>query len=267
MTSSPPLLTISDLHLDYVSDGGPHKVLTGVNLEIKSGESLALIGESGSGKSITAMSIMGLLGYAALFRSGEIIFQGESIHNKTQKEMQRIRGKQIAMIFQDPMTSLNPTLSVGWQIAETVAYHENCSFKNAKQRAIELLEMVEISHPKARYNDYPFQLSGGMRQRVMIAIALAGRPKLLIADEPTTALDATIEGHILDLIVRLRETTGMALLLITHNLKVARRTCDKAVVMQHGKIVEEGLIQSLFIDAQHPYTQTLIDAWKGANFL
>lgn len=264
MNSPPPLLNISDLHLEFITPNAGQKVLNGVTLQIKNGESLALVGESGSGKSITALSILGLLGGYARITHGSISFDGESIHDKTSQQLLPMRGKKIGMIFQDPMTSLNPTLNVGWQIAETLVFHEKISTSDARLKAIELLNLVGIGDAKARYDAYPFQLSGGMRQRVMIAIALACNPKLLIADEPTTALDVTVQAQIFDLLQKIRREKGMALLLITHDLSIVRGMCEHIAVMQHGKVVETSSVESLFANPVHPYTQTLIAAKSRA---
>lgn len=267
MTSLTPLLTISDLHLNFNTVRGPQSILCGVDLQIGKGESLGLVGESGCGKSVTAQAIMGLLGPSSCITNGEIVFQDEKIHAKTNREMQEVRGKKIGMVFQDPMTSLNPTLTIGWQIAESLVYHEGYTHRDARKRAIELLELVDISDPETRYSAYPFQLSGGMRQRVMIAMALACNPALLIADEPTTALDVTVQAEILDLIQRVREKTGMALLLITHDLGIVAGTCDRMAVMHKGTIVETAIVETLFASPQHPYTRTLLSAWQGKLFI
>jgi len=260
-----PLLTISDLHVEFVSGDKRTPVLHGISLDILQGETLALVGESGSGKSITALAILQLLGSSGRISKGEITFQKESLQTKDQKEMQKVRGKKIGIIFQDPMTSLNPTLSIGWQIAEGIIYHESISYKAAKLRAIEFLDLVGIADPKTRYDSYPFQLSGGMRQRVMIAIALACNPLLLIADEPTTALDATIQIQILELLKQIQRDTKMSLLLITHDLGVVANTCDRVAVMQHGHIVETATIEKLFTAAEHPYSQALLAARFGVS--
>lgn len=259
----PPLLTISDLHLHIATSQGTQPILNGVDLQLNPGEAIALVGESGSGKSVTAQAIMRLLSNPCCITKGEILFHGEQLLEKTNKQMQQIRGKKIGMIFQDHMTSLNPTLSIGWQIAESIIFHEGISHSAAKKRSIELLELVGISDPQKRYKAYPFQLSGGMRQRVMIAIALACHPDLLIADEPTTALDVTVQAEILDLLHHLRKLKGMALLLITHDLGVVASTCQRVAVMYKGVIVETRITEDLFIDPQHPYTQKLLLAWQG----
>jgi ABC-type dipeptide/oligopeptide/nickel transport system ATPase component len=233
---TPPLLKISDLSVDFATATGQRRVLESVSLELQPGEALALVGESGSGKSVLAHSIMHLLEESGRISQGEIWLNEEPLHLKNEKEMQQVRGKKIGMVFQDPMASLNPTLKIGWQIAEGIVFHERLTWKSAKKRALDLLERVEIADPETRFYEYPFQLSGGMRQRVMIAAALACRPLLLIADEPTTALDVTIQAQILDLLGRIRRETGMGLLLITHNLAIVSGTCNRIAVMHRGKI-------------------------------
>lgn len=252
-----PLLSISDLHVEFDTDEGIRKILHGVNLTIKHGESFALIGGSGSGKSVTAQAIMQLLPRASRITKGDISFCDEKIQNKTEKEMQQIRGKKIGMIFQNPMTSLNPTISIGKQIGETLRFHDRLTSKQAYQRTLELLHLVGIADPKLRYNAYPFQLSGGMCQRVMIAMTLAAQPQLLIADEPTTALDVTVQAQILNLLKKIIKELGMTLFLITHDLGVVAGTCDHVAVMEEGVIVETATVEMLFKSPQHPYTKTL----------
>lgn len=256
-----PLLSISDLHVSFKST---HQllqpVLSGVNFNVFSGETLALVGKSGSGKSVTAQAILQLLGQAGTMTRGQISFEGEILNTKTQKEMRYIRGKKIGMIFQDPMTSLNPILSIGWQIAEMLTLHEHLPRKAARLRAIELLKKVGIPDAVIRYDFYPFQLSGGMRQRVLIAIALSCHPKLLIADEPTTALDVTTQTQILELLKEIQEETQMSLLLISHDLAVVASLCDRVAVMNSGKIVEINTIENIFNSPQHPYTLALLNA-------
>ena len=224
------------------------------------GEILAVVGESGSGKSVTSLSVMGLIRDPGRVAGGEILFGGENLLKKNTKEMQAIRGDKISMIFQEPMTSLNPVYRVKDQIMETILTHTTMSKKQALARAIEMLDLVGIPAPEQRVNDYPHQMSGGMRQRVMIAMALACDPELLIADEPTTALDVTIQAQILDLINRLREKLGMAVLLITHDLGVVAETADKVVVMYCGRVVEQATVEQLFTKPLHPYTQGLLDS-------
>lgn len=255
-----PILAIEDLHVSLKTSQGLQPILHGVDFAINHGESFALIGGSGSGKSVTVQSVLQLLGPAGLITQGAIRFQNEPLHTKTMKEMQKVRGKKIGMIFQDPMTSLNPTLSVGWQIAEAIRVHEPLSSHAARLRAIELMRHVGIADAEQRYQSYPFQLSGGMRQRIMIAIALACNPSLLIADEPTTALDATIQAQILELLKRIRQERGMSLLLITHDLGVVAALCDRAAVMDRGKIVETDTVENIFSAPRHPCTKALLEA-------
>lgn len=257
------LLSINDLHISFKSHHGPVPVLCGVNFTIGEGEALALVGESGSGKSVTAQAILQLLGNAGIHTKGEIFFENSPLHSKTQKEMQAIRGKKIGMVHQDPMTSLNPTMTIGWQIAEMLVVHDNVPRRTARLGAIELLKRVGIADAIHRYDAYPFQLSGGMRQRALIAMALACRPTLLIADEPTTALDVTIQAQILDLLREMRQETGMSLLLITHDLAIVASLCDRVAVMNGGRIVETNTVENLFYSPRHPYTTALLNAKKN----
>jgi oligopeptide transport system ATP-binding protein len=258
MNASPPVLKIADLHVNF----GTLPVLEGVSLDVAQGEILALVGESGSGKSVTAQTILRLIEPQGYIKKGEIWLDGEPIHRKSCEEMRYIRGKKAGMIFQDPLTSLNPTLTAGWQITEAVLQHENISTSMAKRRALELLDLVGIADPSSRYHAYPFQLSGGMRQRIMIAIALACAPLLLIADEPTTALDVTVQAQILDLLKRIRRETEMSLLVITHDLGVVANFCDRAAVMCKGRIVETADVHSLLSSPKHEYSKSLIEASK-----
>lgn len=263
MTTPSPLLQLRNLHVSFSSPQGSLPILHGISLEIAKGEAFALVGESGSGKSVTAQAIMQLLGAGGRITSGEIWFNGESLHHKTSRQMQQIRGKKIGMVFQDPMTSLNPTLRIGRQIAESLILHENLSAAVARRQVIELLSHVGVADPNVRFDDYPFQLSGGMRQRVMIAMAIACKPLLLIADEPTTALDVTVQAQILELLRKTKQETGMGLLLITHDLGVVASLCDRAAVMRRGCIVETGTIDKLLLKPYHPYTRSLIAARQG----
>ncbi len=263
MTRSSPLLQITNLHVAFATDSGRREVVHGIDLKLERGEILGLVGESGSGKSVTAQAIIGLLGTAGKMTQGEIFFDGERLDTKTLRELQHIRGKKIGMVFQDPMRSLNPTVSIGRQIAEMLVVHDRLSRRKAQARALELLAEVGIAEPDRRYHAYPFQLSGGMCQRVMIAIALACRPLLLIADEPTTALDVTIQAQILELLQAACRDSGMSLLLITHDLGIVAGSCDRAAVMQHGRIVEMAAVENLFAAPCHPYTQALLAARAG----
>lgn len=254
------LLEVKDLETEFKVKRGTVKAVNGVSFEVDKGEILAVVGESGSGKSVTSLSVMGLIRDPGRVAGGEILFGGENLVKKNTKEMQAIRGDKISMIFQEPMTSLNPVYRVKDQIMETILTHTTMSKKEALARAIEMLDLVGIPAPEQRVNDYPHQMSGGMRQRVMIAMALACDPELLIADEPTTALDVTIQAQILDLINRLREKLGMAVLLITHDLGVVAETADKVVVMYCGRVVEQATVEQLFTKPLHPYTQGLLDS-------
>lgn len=254
------ILSIKDLHVSFKTDRGLQPVLCGVDLDVFQGEALALVGESGSGKSVTAQAVLQLLGRSGRYIKGEIFFKDTPLHSKSQKEMKAIRGKKIGMIYQDPMTSLNPTLSIGWQIAEMLVVHDGVSRRAARLRTMELLKRVGIADAAHRYDAYPFQLSGGMRQRVLIAMALACRPDLLIADEPTTALDVTIQAQILELLRQIQQEMGMTLLLITHDLAIVASLCTRVAVMDSGKIVEVGTVDHLFYSPQHPCTMALLEA-------
>ena len=254
------LLEVKDLETEFKVKRGTVKAVNGVSFEVDKGEILAVVGESGSGKSVTSLSVMGLIRDPGRVAGGEILFNGENLLKKSTKEMQAVRGDKISMIFQEPMTSLNPVYRVKDQIMETILTHTTMNKKEALKRAIEMLDLVGIPAPEQRVNDYPHQMSGGMRQRVMIAMALPCDPELLIADEPTTALDVTIQAQILDLINRLREKLGMAVLLITHDLGVVAETADKVVVMYCGRVVEQATVEQLFTKPLHPYTQGLLDS-------
>jgi oligopeptide/dipeptide ABC transporter ATP-binding protein len=255
------LLQVENLRTWFDSDRGPIRAVDGVDFEIETGRTLGIVGESGSGKSVTALSVMRLIeapGHIA--GESRIVFEGRDLATLAETEMERIRGDEISMIFQEPMTSLNPVYTVGEQIAEAVRIHEKLGAKEASARAIEMLELVGIPEPERRAIDYPHQLSGGMRQRVMIGIALACNPKLLIADEPTTALDVTIQAQILELMTELRERLGMAMILITHDLGVVAEMCDDVVVMYAGRVVEHGPVDDVFTSPQHPYTEALLQS-------
>ena len=254
------LLEISHLTTKFETQQGTVSAVRDVSYHLEEGEVLGIVGESGSGKSVTSLSVMGLIRDPGRVAGGEILFNGENLLKKSTKEMQAVRGDKISMIFQEPMTSLNPVYRVKDQIMETILTHTTMNKKEALKRAIEMLDLVGIPAPEQRVNDYPHQMSGGMRQRVMIAMALACDPELLIADEPTTALDVTIQAQILDLINRLREKLGMAVLLITHDLGVVAETADKVVVMYCGRVVEQATVEQLFTKPLHPYTQGLLDS-------
>jgi peptide/nickel transport system ATP-binding protein len=252
------LLSVSDLRVYFNTDDGVVKAVDGVSLEIAAGETLGLVGESGCGKSVTAYSILKLLPVPpAEYAGGEIRFQGSDILSLADKAMRRIRGNLISMIFQEPMSSLNPIMSIGAQITEAIREHRKTSRRGARESAIDMLRRVGISSPETRFHEYPHQLSGGMKQRAMIAMALVCRPSLLIADEPTTALDVTIQAQILDLLNELQSELNMSVLLITHDLGVVAETCDRVAVMYAGKVVESATVESLFEAPKHPYTHGL----------
>ncbi len=255
------LLQVSNLRVSFVARETETEAVRGVSFELNKGETLGIVGESGSGKSVTARAIMRLLPEASSrVKSGEVMFLGQNLAQKSRKEMEGIRGRDIGMIFQDPMTSLNPTLRIGEQIAETLRKHRKISKREAKTEAVEMLKLVGIRDPETRFNQYPHEFSGGMRQRAMIAIALACRPSLLIADEPTTALDVTIQAQILNVMKQMQEKLGTAIVLITHDLGVVAGMCDRVVVMKSGEIVEEGRTEDIFANPQHPYTKKLLNA-------
>ena len=252
------LLSVRNLCTDFPVKRGIVHAVEDVSFDVDAGESLAIVGESGSGKSVTSLSIMGLLGEPGHVASGEVKFEGKDLVGLSEKDYRQLRGNDMAMIFQEPMTSLNPVYRIGNQIVEAIRTHEKVGKKEARERAIDLLRKVGIPSPEKRIDDYPHQMSGGMRQRVMIAMALSCNPKLLIADEPTTALDVTIQAQILDLLRRLRDDTGMAVLLITHDLGVVSETADRVVVMYCGQVVEEAEVRTLFDHPMHPYTLGLL---------
>ena len=253
------LLEVRDLQISFSTYAGEVQAVRGVSFDLRRGETLAIVGESGSGKSVTAKSIMRLNPEAnTIVQGGEILFEGEDILKLSQKRMQDIRGPRIAMVFQDPMTSLDPTMKIGRQITESLKEHLGLSGQRAKERAIELLTLVGIPHPEERIKQYPHQFSGGMRQRVVIAIALACDPQILIADEPSTALDVTIQAQILELLRELQEQLGMSVILITHDLGVVAHTAHRVAVMYAGKIVETGTLREIFYNPQMPYTWGLL---------
>ena len=252
------LVDIKDERLSFFTPAGEVKALGGVSIHLKEGEVLGIVGESGSGKSVTAYSLMGLTAYPGRLIGGTLDFNGHHINDMSEKEMRRIRGNEVSIIFQDPMTSLNPVYTIGNQIREVILLHTGKSKKEANERAKELLTLVGINEPEKRLKQYPHELSGGMRQRVMIAIALACEPKLLIADEPTTALDVTIQAQILELMMDLKEKLGMAIIMITHDLGIVARMCEKIAVMYAGKIVEYGTTDEIFYEPKHEYTQGLL---------
>ncbi|HIV40270.1 MAG TPA: ABC transporter ATP-binding protein [Candidatus Blautia stercorigallinarum] len=253
------ILEVNHLKTYFHTDAGLSKAVNDVSFFVEKGKTLGIVGESGCGKSITSLSIMGLVETPpGEIAGGEIIFEGEDLLKKNEKEMSKIRGKKIAMIFQEPMTSLNPVFTIGQQLVETLMLHEEMTKKQAKERAIEMLKMVKIPLAEKRFNEYPHQLSGGMRQRVMIAMALCCNPDLLICDEPTTALDVTIQAQILDLINELKEKTGTSVMMITHDLGVIAEIADDVMVMYAGKIVERATCDQIFEKPMHPYTYGLM---------
>jgi oligopeptide/dipeptide ABC transporter ATP-binding protein len=254
-----PQIEVKNLHISLQSQGETLHAVSNVNFTLYEGERLGIVGESGCGKTILMKSLLQLLPSTATIDSGEIWYQGNNLVTLTEKELQGIRGKEIGMIFQDPMTSLNPTLKIGYQIAEGYRRHfPLISKKEAEARALELLQQVGISDPELRMQQYPHLLSGGIRQRAVIALALASKPSVLIADEPTTALDVTIQAQILDLLHQLQQ--GTSILLITHDLSIVASFCDRVIVMYAGQIVEEATVEELFAHPQHPYTQRLLQA-------
>ncbi|MEM7522761.1 MAG: ABC transporter ATP-binding protein [Pseudomonadota bacterium] len=259
-TTGAPVLDVKGLEtVFHVRDGSVHAV-NNVSFSIREGELLGVVGESGSGKSVTMMSLMGLLpSPPAEITGGEVLYQGRDVRKMPDEEMRRLRGGEIGFVFQDPMTSLNPVFTVGYQLIEPLREHLGLSKRQARARAAELLAMVGIPSPADRLNDYPHQFSGGMRQRVMIAIALACDPKVLIADEPTTALDVTIQAQILELIQKLREEMGMGVIWITHDLGVVAGIADRVMVMYGGQVVEHAPVAELFARPQHPYTRALME--------
>ena len=262
---SEKLLEIKDEKLSFFTPAGEVKALNGVSFSMNEGEVLGIVGESGSGKSVTAYSIMGLTAYPGKLIGGTIYFNGHQIEKMSEKEMRKIRGNEVSIIFQDPMTSLNPVYTIGNQITEVIRLHTGKSKKEAYDRAKELLELVGINEPTKRLKQYPHELSGGMRQRVMIAIALACEPKLLIADEPTTALDVTIQAQILELMQELRKKLGMSIIMITHDLGVVASMCERIAVMYAGHIVEYGTADEIFYEPKHEYTKGLIRSIPKLN--
>ena len=252
------LLSVQDLSISFHTYNGEVQAVREASFDLGRGEVLAIVGESGSGKSVMMQTILQLT--PCHLKGGRILFDGEDITRYTDRQMQSIRGSQIGIIFQDPMTSLNPTMKIGRQITESLLRHQKLSRKEARDRALELLTQVGINHPEKRYHQYIHNLSGGMRQRVMIAIALACRPKLLIADEPTTALDVTIQAQIMDLLVKLREEVGCSIVLITHDLGVVAANADRIAVMYAGRVVETGSSDQIFYHSAHPYTRGLLES-------
>ncbi len=255
------LLRVSDLSVEFLTDAGPATVVDKVSFEVAPGEMLGIVGESGSGKTVTSLAVMRLVpSPPGRIVSGSVMFEDQDLLTLSLGEMRKVRGDEIAMVFQDPMTSLNPVFTVGTQLVDTIRLHRKMSKREARTRAVELLEMVDIPDPQARLKDYPHQLSGGMRQRVLLALALSCEPRLLIADEPTTALDVTVQAQILDLLRSLQSKLDMAVILVTHDLGVIADFCSRVVVMYAGQVVEEGSVEDLFAHPQHPYTEGLLAA-------
>nr|WP_203678435.1 ABC transporter ATP-binding protein [Streptomyces microflavus] len=256
-----PLLEVRDLHVEFHTREGVAKAVNGVNYTVDAGETLAVLGESGSGKSVTAQAIMGILDMPpGRIPQGEILFRGQDMLTMPETERRKIRGRRVAMIFQDALSSLNPVLTVGYQLGEMFRAHLGMSKKDAKLKAIELMDRVRIPAAKERVNDYPHQFSGGMRQRIMIAMALALEPDLIIADEPTTALDVTVQAQVMDLLAELQREFNMGLILITHDLGVVADVADKIAVMYAGRIVETAPVHELYSRPSHPYTRGLLDS-------
>lgn len=253
------MLEVNDLHVAFSTYGGTVKAVRGVNFHLQKGETLAIVGESGCGKSVTANAIMRLIpDPPGKITHGAIMFRGKNLATRTEKEMRSIRGVDISMIFQDPMTALNPTLTIGTQLMEGLQEHLNISGSKAKGKALEMMHLVGIPNPKERLKQYPHQFSGGMRQRIVIAMALICEPELLIADEPTTALDVTIQAQILELFAKIQAETGVAIILITHDLGVVAKVADRIAVMYAGKVIEIGTKREIFYRAKHPYTEGLL---------
>lgn len=264
--SSPPLLEIDNLSTHFETLAGTVKSVNGVSYRLDAGQTLGVVGESGCGKSVTALSIMRLVPTPpGRYAGGTIKYRGTDLLTLPEKEMRRIRGNRISMIFQEPMTSLNPVLSIGRQLSETVMLHQKVNKREAMARAVEMLRLVQIAEPERRVHEYPYQLSGGMRQRVMIALALTCNPEILIADEPTTALDVTIQAQLLELLRSLQKKLGMGILMITHDLGVVAESCDRVVVMYAGRKVEEASVFEIFDRPLHPYTRALMASMPAMN--
>ena len=252
------LLQVKDLHTSLFTDSGEVKAVNGVSFNLEAGKTLGIVGESGSGKSVTAYSIMQILADTGKIVSGEVLYKGEDITKWNKKQMQGFRGKKCSIIFQDPMTSLNPVFTIGNQLMEAILLHTDRNKEQARERAIEMLTLVGVNEPEKRLKQYPHELSGGMRQRVMIAMALACEPDILIADEPTTALDVTIQAQILELMQELQKKMGMAIIMVTHDLGVIADMCDEIIVMYGGRVCERGTADAIFYDPRHEYTKGLL---------
>lgn len=259
------LLSVQDLHTTFRTDSGEVQAVNGVSFNLNPGEILGIVGESGSGKSVTAYSVMQILADNGRIKGGHILYKGEDLTTWSEKQMSHFRGKCCSIVFQDPMTSLNPVFTIGSQLGEAIRLHTNRRGKQVRERAIEMLELVGINEPEKRIKQYPFELSGGMRQRVMIAMALACEPDILIADEPTTALDVTIQAQILELMQDLQKKLGMAVILVTHDLGVIADMCDNIIVMYGGRICERGTAREIFYNPKHEYTKGLLRSIPSVN--
>ena len=259
------LLSVQDLHTTFRTDSGEVQAVNGVSFNLNPGEILGIVGESGSGKSVTAYSVMQILADNGRIKSGHILYKGEDLTMWSEKQMSHFRGKCCSIVFQDPMTSLNPVFTIGSQLGEAIRLHTSRRGKEVRERAIEMLELVGINEPEKRIKQYPFELSGGMRQRVMIAMALACEPDILIADEPTTALDVTIQAQILELMQDLQKKLGMAVILVTHDLGVIADMCDNIIVMYGGRICERGTAREIFYNPKHEYTKGLLRSIPSVN--
>jgi len=258
---SEKILEVKNLETSFRVEEGTVKAVAGISFDVYKGKTLGIVGESGCGKSVTSLSIMRLIpNPPGKITAGEILYNGKNLLNYTPAEMRKVRGNEISMIFQEPMTSLNPVFTIGNQLIESIALHQKLSSKECRAKAIEMLKLVGIPSPETRIDDYPHQLSGGMRQRVMIAMALSCNPHVLIADEPTTALDVTIQAQILELLRELQERVGMAMILITHDLGVVAEVCDDVLVMYAGTVVEQGTVEEIFKNPKHPYTRGLLNS-------
>ncbi|MDO4324786.1 MAG: ABC transporter ATP-binding protein [bacterium] len=258
MTEQETVLEVKDLRVSFKSIAGKVQAVRGVNFTLKKGETIAIVGESGSGKSVSIKTIMGILSRNAVIEEGSILYEGHDLTKITEKEYEEIRGKKIGLVFQDPLSSLNPLMKIGHQIAEVYTQNYKIPKAEAKKRALAIMADVGIPNPELRYNQYPFQFSGGMRQRIVIAIALANDPDILICDEPTTALDVTVQAKILQLIKKIKNERGISVIFITHDLGVVANIADRVYVMYAGKIVEQGTCEEVFLDAKHPYTWALL---------
>jgi len=256
--SEMPLLQVKNLHTSFFTDAGEVRAVNGISYNLSAGKVLGIVGESGSGKSVSAYSVLRILTDTGRVTEGEVLFKGENILNYTEAQMQKFRGSRISIIFQDPMTCLNPTFSIGSQLGEAIRIHTNRTKEEVRARALEMLQLVGVNEPEKRLKQYPHELSGGMRQRVMIAMALACEPDILIADEPTTALDVTIQAQILELMQDLQKKLGMAIIMITHDLGVIADMCDEIIVMYGGKVCERGTADEIFYNPRHEYTKGLI---------